>query len=223
MSVRTMARVWAESKHSGTHLLMLLAIADFADDDGNAYPAVGTLATKCRMTSRNANLILAALKTSGELDVRIGKGPRGCNRYGVRLDGVPLKPASPLKAPSPLKPASPTPEAGFPKPLKPTSDEPSLNHHEPSERVRARKKKSLTTSLPENFGISERVVKWSARKGFDRLDEHLEDFVLKAEAKGYTYSNWDTALMRAINEDWAQVRKSGRSAALPDSDHVFKA
>ena len=33
MSVRTMARVWELSTHGGTELLMLLAIADFADDD----------------------------------------------------------------------------------------------------------------------------------------------------------------------------------------------
>ena len=65
MSVTTMARVWATSSHSGTELLMLLAIADFSDDDGRAYPAVATLAKKCRMTDRNARLILANLRDSG--------------------------------------------------------------------------------------------------------------------------------------------------------------
>lgn len=50
MSIRTMARVWDQSQHSGSELLMLLALADFADDDGNSYPAVPTLAAKCRMT-----------------------------------------------------------------------------------------------------------------------------------------------------------------------------
>lgn len=128
MSVRTMARVWDQSVHSGTELLMLLAIADFADDEGNAYPAVPTLATKCRMSPRNANFILSALRETGELEVRPNEGPRGTNRYKV-VTG--LKPASPLKSASPLKPTSPTPEAGFLKPLKPTSDEPSLNHQEP--------------------------------------------------------------------------------------------
>jgi hypothetical protein len=131
MSVRTMAAVWERSSHAGTELLMLLAIADFADDGGNAYPAVATLASKCRMTARNANLILAALRASGELEVRPNEGPKGTNRYRVLPAGG-LKAASPLKRASPLKPASSTPEAGFPKPLKPASDEPSLNHHEPA-------------------------------------------------------------------------------------------
>lgn len=152
MSVRTMARVWDASKHSGTELLVLLAIADFADDNGNAYPAVPTLAEKCRMSPRNANFILSALKASGELEVRSNEGPRGTNRYRIVLPGLevvkraspskgskPLKPTSPLtpeagftpEAPFTLKPTSSTPEAGFLKPLKPTSDEPSLNHQEP--------------------------------------------------------------------------------------------
>jgi hypothetical protein len=125
---------------------MLLAIADFADDAGRAYPSVSTLATKCRMSTRNAQLILAALKDSGELDVRPNEGPKGCNLYRLRLDGQPLKPASPLKSFSPLKHASPPEapftlkpasrggEAGFAEGVKPTSPEPSLNRQEPSVR-----------------------------------------------------------------------------------------
>jgi len=60
-----MARVWAESKQSGSLLMMLLAIADFADDDGYAWPSVRTLATKCRMQLRNAQALLATLRRSG--------------------------------------------------------------------------------------------------------------------------------------------------------------
>lgn len=52
MSVRTMAKVWELSANRGNDLLMLLAIADFADDDGNAYPSVQTLAHKCRMQGK---------------------------------------------------------------------------------------------------------------------------------------------------------------------------
>lgn len=134
-----MSRVWDLSAHGGTELLMLLAIADFADDDGRAYPAVGTLAIKCRMSPRNANLLLAKLRDSGELEVSVGAGPRGTNSYRIKLPVAPLKCASPLKPASAsegaftLKAASSTPEAGFPKPLKPASDKPSLNRQEPPE------------------------------------------------------------------------------------------
>lgn len=85
MSVFTSSAVWCGSKHDGTELLMLLAIADMADDDGHAFPSVGTLAKKCRMKPRNANYILKALQESGELQVRVGKGPYGTNLYRINV------------------------------------------------------------------------------------------------------------------------------------------
>lgn len=157
-----MARVWAESQHAGTELLMLLAIADFADDDGNAYPAVGTLATKCRMSARNANYLLLALQASGELQVLKGQGPYGTNRYRIVLEGV-QQPSPPLKRTSPPTP----PEAGFtpplqptsgggcnglPDPLKPASPKPSRTIKEPSrnhQKTRASKSHDLASMFPD--------------------------------------------------------------------------
>lgn len=140
MSVRCITKVLDSSGHAGTELLMLVVLADYSDDEGNSYPAVASLARKCRMTPRNGNYILSALQASGELRVLKNEGPRGTNRYRIMLEALgvqPLKPASPLKAASPLKPTSAPPEAGFPKPLKPASDEPSLNRQEPSVSARA--------------------------------------------------------------------------------------
>ena len=129
MSVRTMARVWELSRHGGTELLMLLAIADFADDDGNAYPAVGTLATKCRMKTRNVNYILRTLQESGELRLSVGGGPRGTNRYRITLP--PLQSVAPLQGTAPLQPIAPPPAIQRRLPLQPIADKPSLNHQEP--------------------------------------------------------------------------------------------
>jgi hypothetical protein len=86
MSVVAMRRVWVESTHSGSSLLMLLAIADHAHDDGGgAYPSVARLAAQCRMKPRNARVILAELRRSGELEVTEGAGPRGANMYRLTL------------------------------------------------------------------------------------------------------------------------------------------
>ena len=205
-----MARVWADSSLSGSELLMLLAIADFADDDGNAYPAVPTLAAKCRTTPRHANRLLCALRDSGELEIRINEGPRGTNRYRVRFEGMTA--ASPLTNRSPLTPKSPTPDLQVPKPLTPTSDEPSLNHQEPPKRKRA---KGALTSLPEGFSISERVRAWADAKGFTpHLEAHLEHFVGTVRASGRKYLDWDDALMNYVRGDYGDVRKkaSGGSA-----------
>lgn len=71
------------------------------------------------------------------------------------------------------------------------------------EGVRTRKKPPPKTTIPDDFAVSERVATWAASKGHSRLDERLESFIGKAKARGYTYSDWDSAFMEAIREDWA--------------------
>ena len=48
MSVIIMARVWKYSKACKGNLLVLHALADFANDQGIAWPSVETLAKKAR-------------------------------------------------------------------------------------------------------------------------------------------------------------------------------
>jgi hypothetical protein len=85
MSIRVMTQVWANSRQKGNALLMLLAIADFADDQGYAHPGIETLAEKSRMSERNTRYVLATLVASGELELSRGTGPRGCNEYQIKL------------------------------------------------------------------------------------------------------------------------------------------
>ena len=128
MSVRMLTRVWDASQLGGTELLMMLAIADFADDNGFAYPSVTTLAKKCRLQPRRANYILAALQSSGELQVRKNEGPKGTNRYRIVL---PLHCSAPLQPSAPLHSNAPTPALECAKPLHCSAPEPSLNRQEP--------------------------------------------------------------------------------------------
>lgn len=64
------------------------------------------------------------------------------------------------------------------------------------------------TPMPPGFGVSDRVREWAGKKGFCRLDEHFEAFRSKAIAKGYTYVDWDEALMGAIRDNWAGLKPS---------------
>lgn len=170
-----LSRVWELSAHGGTELLMLLAIADFADDDGNAYPSVPTLAAKCRMKLRNANYILAALQASGELEVRKNEGPHGTNRYRVVLSDPLQRIAPPLHSTAPLQPAAPlqrsarTPAMQCTKPLQRIADEPSLNRQEP---VVVRAARSATTGasrdrgtrLPDDWTLPAEWRNWAAQQ-----------------------------------------------------------
>jgi hypothetical protein len=85
MSIRMMTQVWDQSQHKGSELLLLLAIADNANDQGVAYPSRRTLAKKTRMSDRHVKRLVQVLIRSGELLVHFGAGPRGCNEYQITL------------------------------------------------------------------------------------------------------------------------------------------
>lgn len=84
MSIRVMNWVWTNSPEKGSALLLLLSIADHADDEGSAYPSVARLASKTRLSERNTQYQLKALCASGSLKILRGAGPKGCNLYRVQ-------------------------------------------------------------------------------------------------------------------------------------------
>jgi len=79
-----------------------------------------------------------------------------------------------------------------------------LNRRDRRER-KEESTRTKKTAIPKNFEISDRVRSWAKRHGYGNLDEHLENFKLKSEAKGYRYVNWDTAFMTAIRDNWAGI------------------
>lgn len=86
MSVKAMTAVFGESRTSGNERLMLLAIADCADDTGrNAWPSMASLARKCNIDVRTARRVLARLARDGHLVIDRGAGRRGTNVYHLTL------------------------------------------------------------------------------------------------------------------------------------------
>jgi hypothetical protein len=96
MSVLYLSKVWAHSRAEDAALVVLLAIADFADDNGYAYPSVATLASKARKTERTTQRAIQTLQKMGELEVDPQAGRRGCNLYRVIVDRT----NTPLPAPA---------------------------------------------------------------------------------------------------------------------------
>ena len=92
MSIKVMTAVWEYSAHKGSDLLLLLAIADHADDAGVAYPSVPNLARKTRMTDRNVQLRLRALSHSKELDIHLYAGPKRSHLFRVKIQGENFSP-----------------------------------------------------------------------------------------------------------------------------------
>lgn len=70
MSIKVMTSVWANCPYGGSKLLMMLALADFANDDGESiFPKVETLAKKIRLDERMAQRILRFLEKNGDITV----------------------------------------------------------------------------------------------------------------------------------------------------------
>lgn len=85
MSIKVMSYIWEHSQAREGSLLVLLAICDFADDTGKAYPSVSTLAKKARLSERQTQYCLKSLCDIGEIKIEQNKGPHGCNLYRVQL------------------------------------------------------------------------------------------------------------------------------------------
>src|SRR4030095_1206178 len=87
MSVKVMARVWAHSKCSGTELVTVLALADWADDEGWSWPSLPKLAQKVRLGVRQLCKVLNDIEQhTGEIQRERSSGGRNKRtRYRVTI------------------------------------------------------------------------------------------------------------------------------------------
>ncbi len=89
MSIKQMTTVWEHSRAEGVVLLVLLSLADHADDDGYCYPGIARLAKKCRISDRSVQRHIRTLQEMNELSISEGKGVPvnggSTNRYRVNV------------------------------------------------------------------------------------------------------------------------------------------
>lgn len=114
MSVRTMSLVW-ELDLPDSEKLVLLALADCANDDGHCWPGMNALKRKCTKSDRTIQLAIKMLVVKGHLTRREVPG-KGCNYTVhpiVRLDTPEAITPRSDNAP---KGTTPTPEAASGKP-----------------------------------------------------------------------------------------------------------
>jgi hypothetical protein len=184
MSVRTLSRVWEHSRNKGNDLLMLLAIADFADDDGKAYPAVATLAKKCRMKPRNAQYIIRALEASGELAILGNQGPHGANLYRIKFESLGVQILAGVQEFAGVQERAPGGANLRTKPLQERAPKPSLTVSEPS---------TGDDGFPEFWKAYPRKVgKESARKAWRKVKPSaaVQAIILQAIATQKRTEQW---------------------------------
>lgn len=92
MSLDAITHVWKHSTQKGSALLMMLALADYADENGECWPSLTTLARKARMGKRNVQKILDRLEAAGDITTLPGEGGNTrtgkTNRYRINMQGV---------------------------------------------------------------------------------------------------------------------------------------
>ncbi|MET7795730.1 helix-turn-helix domain-containing protein [Streptomyces decoyicus] len=83
MSIKVTNWVWARSESRNGARLVMLALADRADDKGFSWPSIEDLMERTRLSRRAVQKGIAALVEDGELKVENGGGRHRSNRYRI--------------------------------------------------------------------------------------------------------------------------------------------
>ena len=189
MSIRAMNRVWANSVNKGSVLLLLLAVADYAQDDGTGcFAGVETLAEKTRMSARNVQYLIEKAEKSGELSVDRRASKYGTNEYTLHIGHAKFAP--------PTSGGDTKPTSGLD--TKPTSPDSSGNPSDTEkEPLKAGKESQPDTSAPfyavaeQIFGIKATEIPKGTRQHIGRALKALHEVEPELDAPTITdFVSW---------------------------------
>ena len=86
MSVRIMSVIWERAPYDGGTLIVLLALGDYCNDEGECFPNVCSIARKARLGERQVHNILRDLKNDGVISIQKGGGRGVSNRYRIHTE-----------------------------------------------------------------------------------------------------------------------------------------
>lgn len=154
MSIKVMTDVWAYADCKGSELLMLLALADFSDDNGeNIYPSMQTLAGKVRMHETQARRIVQTLIKKDLLEIiEAGGWDRGRNRsnsYRIKLENL----GGSNLLPPPSRPRYHRGSTGTTTVVVPTREDPSSDpsYNTPVQKKRPPRAQKRKSYQPEDY------------------------------------------------------------------------
>lgn len=198
-----MTAVWAVTTLIHTDKLVLLALADNANDEGLCWPSVATLTQKCGMDTRTVQRVVGRLCEAGHLSVHERQGKS--NYYTVH----PWRSDTPGVAPSRHKdaPADDRSGANATSPGAAPPSPPAQRHHPPGaappiiiiepsvESPKNRHVAKNATHLPEDFSLTEdrRSVATTERVDPDREFANFRDHWSAASGARARKRNWDAA------------------------------
>lgn len=129
-----MSQVWDIEGIDSSECLVLIALADHADEQGRCYPSIGRLAKRTKLSDRGVQKVISRLIEKGFITVSPCAGQGGANLYTVTATP---EPRSPLNDVHP-RPTFTTPPNHVRETPEPRSPKPSRTTIEPSKVVSAR-------------------------------------------------------------------------------------
>ena len=194
-----MTSVWEKSRSKNGARLVLLALADFSDDSGRAYPSVSALSRKTNLCERAVQAGLKELVDLKELSVSVNAGKRGCNYYTITMTPADSAPPQILhpdnSAPPQIIPGTPADSAPEP------SGEPSI-------------------TPPPTPTASDRTPPAAAGGGDDESEDEATKASRRAEiaAKKAVMERLGKPFRRRASTEWSDKEKKalGRLYVQPD-------
>lgn len=83
VSIPLMVQVWEDAPLKGGDLMVLLILANYADEDGTCFPSIDTLARLSRLSVRGVQESLKAARECGWLEVDVNASRYRTNVYRV--------------------------------------------------------------------------------------------------------------------------------------------
>jgi hypothetical protein len=162
MSITIMTQVWKEEETSGSERLVLLALADIANDDGVCWPSMQTVAKKCNLSRRYIIDMIASLEGRNYLrrQKRLGNnGKLTSNIYKIQTHNLRIHPStSEPYLTNLVMDASLDSEVEFTNLVNPASQNPPLNtsinpHYNKAEEAPVKDKVAAAANLDKLISL----------------------------------------------------------------------
>ncbi len=206
MSIKIMSAVWEFGPPKQAERFVLLALADYANDDGECWPSIAGIQRKTCMSERGVQTIIRRLEVDGWVTVSIGNGRKNCNNYKIQTpQDMHPAPYAPTQETPHMKAKTPHMTAINPAGYAP---EPSLTIKEPSvsEPVNIKRAKARG-SMPNDATISDAMLIEAEKRGHGPVEATAQfaKFKDSALANGRTYVDWDAAWRNWLTSPYFKI------------------
>lgn len=213
-----MTAAWVAPNLSHTAKIVLLALADNANDAGVCWPSIPKVAERCSLDQRSVYRAIAMLEGSGHVETESRPGKPTI--YRVHPQPPDKESGLPLTGSHPCQPVSPdtqsqTPDSlSVPPPFPPSRalppNPPPSVRQESSLKSRA-PKRARSRTVPEDFQITEAMREWARGKA-PNVDLEVETEKFRDHEFRDPHSDWPAAWRQWIRrspEFGARARANG--------------